>query len=69
MPKYIIKATYEYETRSPIEAPNKAEALASFYSDLNLHYVSTEEEEVTTVCDECEEEEDSCYCDEEEGDN
>jgi hypothetical protein len=66
MPKYIIKATYNYETSSPIEASNQSYALASFYSDLNLHYVSTEEEEVTIVCDECEEEEGVCLCEEEE---
>ena len=64
MPKYIIKGTYNYETRSPIEANNQAEALASFYSDLNLHYVSTEDIEITIVCDECEEEEGVCLCEE-----
>jgi len=66
MPKYIIKATYNYETRSPIEAPTAERAEAVFLSDLNSHYESTEELTVTIVCDECEEDEWDCSCDEEE---
>jgi hypothetical protein len=66
MPKYIIKATYNYETKNPIEAPTPERAEAVFLSDLNLYYVSTEEIEFTIVCDECEEDEWDCSCDEEE---
>jgi len=66
MPKYIIKATYNYETRSPIEAPTAERAEAVFLADLNSHYESTEDIEFTIVCDECEEEEGVCLCEEEE---
>lgn len=66
MPKYIIKATYSYETRSPIEAPTAERAERVFLADLNQHYESTEEIEFTIVCDECEEPDDNCFCEEEE---
>lgn len=66
MPKYIIRAVYEYENNSPIEATNEQSAEQLFLADLNQYYKSTEELEITQVCDECEEEEDSCFCDEEE---
>jgi hypothetical protein len=65
MPKYIIKATYNYENSSPIYAPTAERAERVFLADLNLYYVSTEEIEFTIVCDECEEEEGVCLCEEE----
>jgi hypothetical protein len=68
MPKYIIKATYAYETNSPIEAPTPERAEQVFLADLNSYYSSTEELEIEVVCDTCEKDEFDCSCEEEEND-
>ena len=65
MKVYHLIGTYQYE--GIIEAENEEEAWSLFYKDLNKFYQNPEDEEITEVCPNCEEElEYSCTCGEEE---
>ena len=62
--KFKITGTYEYE--GVVEAKTEDEAFSVFYKNLNNFYQMPVDEEVTILCDDCEEEYGICNCEEEE---
>lgn len=68
MPTFKIRAVYEYE--GEVEAKDSDAAYKAFLNDLNSHYSSTDELEITEVetCDECGEVTDECECDDSDDD-
>ena len=67
MPRYTITQTVEYCAEA-IEANSEEEALTIYLKDQDSYYVAVESETIEKIewCDECDNEELSCKCEDEE---